>query len=394
MSEKPKLNLIFLTFLVGGNKIHSYRLSFDPKLYFRLNPEKTHEIPEEVFKFGKDKAIIYIIFYDSNDNELTTVKYPIYYCSINTVYIEENYIKNGYNLEIDFKYSNNLSIKINDKEIKILDSIETKDRKKITLINFNTPRITANEEDINIISEIEKCNVKSPMNFYRLSINMKDPEMKKIVQPIKEMSSPNIHLLNESKTILDKFYKNIIELLKIENNDDYAKKYQNILKKYIKKIKKVEFDINKSIDYLEHYFKEHPIDFKIIFEYQIFCLFKDGKRKYKENQEFFKNIVNGMFQFYDKIKDEENIKLYDKIGLLSIIRNSYFLCQTINDLNELNLFYIISSKCAENSIIKKTKKMFDDFISQLSDESKLFEYLLNLDSGVGYYNNEKVYILI
>ena len=100
MSEKPKLNLIFLNFLVGGIKINSYRLSFDPKLYFRLNPEKTHEIPEQVFKFGKDKSIIYI-------------------CSINTIYIEENYIKNGYNLEIDFKYSNNLSIKINDKEIKI-----------------------------------------------------------------------------------------------------------------------------------------------------------------------------------------------------------------------------------------------------------------------------------
>ena len=35
--------------------------------------------------------------------------------------------------------------------------------------------------------------------------------------------------------------------------------------------------------------------------------------------------------------------------------------------------------------------MFDEFISQLSDDSKIFEYLLNLDSGVGYYNNEKVY---
>ena len=220
---------------------------------------------------------------------------------------------------------------------------------------------------------------------------MKDPEMKKIVQPIKEMSSPKIHLLNESKNILDKFYKNINELLKIKNNDDYRKKYQNILNKYIKKIKKVEFELNKSKDYLEQYFKEHPIDFKIIFEYEIFCLFQDGKLIYKENQEFFKNIVNGMLQFYNKIKNEENIKLYDKIGLLSKISNSYFLCQTFNDLNELNLFYIISSECAENSIIKKTKKMFDDFISKLSDDSKLFEYLLNLDSGVGYYNNEKVY---
>ena len=401
MSEKPKLNLIFLTFLVGGNKINSYRLSFDPNLYFIHNSEEAHKIPEEafkaheiseeVFKFGKDKAIIYITFYDSNGNNLATVKYPIYYCPINTIYIEENYIKKGYNIEIDFKYSNDLSIKINDKEIKILDTIETKDRKKITLINFNTLRISANQEDINIIPEIEKCNVKSPINFYRISINMKDPEMKKIVQPIKEMSSPKIHLLNESKNILDKFYKNINELLKIKNIDDYRKKYQNILNKYIKKIKKVEFELNKSKDYLEQYFKEHPIDFKIIFEYEIFCLFQDGKLKYKENKEFFKNIVNGMLQFYNKIKNEENIKLYDKIGLLSKISNSYFLCQTFNDLNELNLFYIISSECAENSIIKKAKKMFDDFISKLSDDSKLFEYLLNLDSGVGYYNNEKVY---
>ena len=179
MSEKPKLNLIFLTFLIGGKKINSYELSFAPNnLYFIHNSEFTHEIPEEVFKYGKDKAIIYIILYDSKGKYLTTVKYPIYYCPINTIYIEEKYIRNGYNIEIDFKYSNDLSIKINDKEIKILDSIETKDRKKITLINFNTPTITANQEDIKIISEIEKCNAKSPINFYRLSINMKDQEKK------------------------------------------------------------------------------------------------------------------------------------------------------------------------------------------------------------------------
>ena len=28
--------------------------------------------------------------------------------------------------------------------------------------------------------------------------------------------------------------------------------------------------------------------------------------------------------------------------------------------------------------------MLDDFISQLKDDSKLFEYLLNLDSGIGW----------
>ena len=235
MSEKTKLNLIFLTFLSGGNKIHSYRLSFAPNnLYFMHNSEKTHEIPEEVFKFGKDKAIIHIILYDLKGGCLSTIKYPIYYYTINTIYIEENYIGNGYNIEIDFKHSKDLTLKINEKEIKILDSIGTKDRHKITLINFNTSTITANQENINIISEIENRNVKSPINFYRLSINMKDPEIKKIVQPIKEMSSPKIHLLNESKIILDECYKNINELLNIKNNNDYKKKYEYILNKYKK----------------------------------------------------------------------------------------------------------------------------------------------------------------
>ena len=392
MSEKPKLNLIFLTFLSGGNKIHSYKLSFAPNnLYFIQNSEETHEIPEEVFKLWKDKAIIYIILYDVKGECLTTIKYPIYYYSINTIYIEENYIGNGYNIEIDFKHSKDLSLKINEKEIKSLDSIGTKDRHKITLINFNISTITANQKDIDILQEIVKCNEKSPINFYRISINMEDPEIKKIVQPIKEVSSPKVHLLNEKKIIFDEFYKKLKELIEIKNNDNYKEKYELIVEEYTNKIEMFDYELNKSKDYLEQYFEEYSIDFEIILDYELFGLLIDGEEKYKENQEFFKKIVEGMEQFFNKIKDETNIKIYDKIGLLSKICNAYLICKNFNDLNELDLFYIISSECAENSIIKKTKKMFDEFISQLSDDSKLFKYLLNLDSGVGYYNNEKVY---
>ena len=392
MSEKPKLNLIFLTFLSGGNKIHSYKLSFAPdNIYSINNSEVIHEIPEEVFIFGKDKAIINIILYDVKGGCLTTIKCPIYYYSINTIYIDENYIGNGYNIEIDFKHSKDLTLKINEKEIKILDSIGTKERNKITLINFNIPTITVNQKNIDIIKEIEKCNAKSPINFYRISINMKDQELKKIVQPIEEMSSSKVHLLNESKIILDEFYKTLKELIKIKNIYQYKKKYKSILKKYNKKIPEIDYELNKSKVYLEQYFKKHPIDFEIILNYELFRLLRDGEQKYKNNKKFFKIIVEGMEQFYETIKSEEKINIYDKIGLLSKISNAYLLCKNIKDLNELDLFYIISSECAENSIIKKTKIMFDEFISQLSDDSKIFEYLLNLDSGVGYYNNEKVY---
>ena len=254
MSEKPKLNLIFLTFLSGGNKIHSYKLSFAPNnLYFIQNSEETHEIPEEVFKLWKDKAIIYIILYDVKGECLTTIKYPIYYYSINTIYIEENYIGNGYNIEIDFKHSKDLSLKINEKEIKSLDSIGTKDRHKITLINFNISTITANQKDIDIIQEIVKCNEKSPINFYRISINMEDPEIKKIVQPVKEVSSPKVHLLNEKKIIFDEFYKKLKELIEIKNNDNYKEKYELIVEEYTNKIQMFDYELNKSKDYLEQY---------------------------------------------------------------------------------------------------------------------------------------------
>ena len=178
---------------------------------------------------------------------------------------------------------------------------------------------------------------------------MKDPEIKIIVQPINEESSSKVHLLNESKIIFDKFYKDLKELLEITNNNDYKKKYKFNLNKYNKKIHEFVYELNKSKDYLEQYFKEHPIDFEIILYYELFCLLKDGKEKFKKNKELSKNIVEGMEQFYKKINEEEKIKIYDKIGLLSKISNAYLICKNINDFNELNLFYIISSECDENS---------------------------------------------
>ena len=61
------------------------------------------------------------------------------------------------------------------------------------------------------------------------------------------------------------------------------------------------------------------IDFVIIFKYELFCLFKDGKEKYKK--ELFDKTVERMNHFYDKIKKETNIKIYDKICLLEKISN-------------------------------------------------------------------------
>ena len=61
----------------------------------------------------------------------------------------------------------------------------------------------------------------------------------------------------------------------------YKNRYESIYMEYKKKIPNIDPELNKSTKYLEKYFKKHPIDFEIIFKYQIFCLFKDEKKEYK-----------------------------------------------------------------------------------------------------------------
>ena len=388
MEEKSKLNLIFLSFIVGGTKFHSYQLSFESKnKHIIHDSEESYEIPEKVFQYGKDKAIIYIILFDSIGNELTTIKYQVFYHSTNSIYIEEKYNEKGYNFEIDFKNSNNLVMKIYDREFKTFDNIGTKDRQKITFINFGVTSINVNQRNINYLSAIEKCKVESSINFYRLSINMEDPDLKIIVQPVEETKAPKIDSLNNSKTVLENLYTKLEELLLINE----SKQYESISEEFCDKIPDIGYELNKPQNYLQQYFKEHPIDFDIIFKYEIICLFRDGETIFSKNKVLFEKIVERMKQFYDKIKHDTNIQIYDKIGLLSKITAVYLLCENLEDLEEINLFYIIPSNCAEKSIINKAKKMFDDFISKLSDESKIFFYLLNIDSGVGYYNNQAVY---
>ena len=39
----------------------------------------------------------------------------------------------------------------------------------------------------------------------------------------------------------------------------------------------------------------------------------------------------------------------------------------------------------------KTKIMFNNFLSNLTEKSKIFKYLLNINAGIGFYKNEPIY---
>ena len=59
----------------------------------------------------------------------------------------------------------------------------------------------------------------------------------------------------------------------------------------------------------------------------------------------------------------------------------------------MNIQYSIVSKCDPNSIISKAIKFYDEYVENLTKKSKVFRYLVNLDSGLGENNEEPIYTL-
>jgi len=60
-------------------------------------------------------------------------------------------------------------------------------------------------------------------------------------------------------------------------------------------------------------------------------------------------------------------------------------------LKEINIEYYLVSECEKNSIIDKAIHFYDEFVNNITEDSKVFQYLLNIDSGIGYYEGDPVY---
>ena len=391
MEEKPKVNLIFYSVFIEEEKIHSYQFSFEKKdidKHLVANLEHLYPIPEEVFEFGEDKALISINLCDSLGNVITEIKFDIYYC-YNNVYIGKENTKSGYNFELDLMNALDLNVYLNKQQFNTFDTVNTKYRKKITILNYKSVFINVNKTKIEIKELIEQCQEKS--FFYRFSINLIEENPKIIVQPVKKFDKPDLHLLKKDKSFIDIFYKELSQL--IEKDSDYKSNYKENIKFFINNIASIEYKLNTSKKYLDKYFKEHNIDLETVFRYIIFEVFKNHEEKYSNDKELFKNLFLKMNNFYNKIKEEDDktLTIYDKINLLKGISNTYLYCNDINELNSIDIKYYIVSKCDKNSIIDKTKIMFNNFLSNLTEDSKIFTYLLNINSGVGFYGKEPVY---
>ena len=182
MEVKPTIKLLFFSLLKDEIQIVSYKLSFDNTIYEIKSQDKLFNIPKEIFKYGKDKAKIFIELFNSSDKLLNKIEFPVNY-SENNIYFQLDGTGKGMNFDMIFKNFKDLKISISGKDFNSLDSAGTKDRKKLTILNYNLCSIYVIKTEINLIG-------KKSSEFLQYSINLKD--YKVIVQKKKSLNHNNL----------------------------------------------------------------------------------------------------------------------------------------------------------------------------------------------------------
>ena len=379
-NEKPTINLIFLYFFSAGKKIEFYKLCYDSNIHQINSSNATHEIPEQVFKYGELKALISIELYNSSKEKIKTINFPVDYCK-NNIYIQIDSEDFGINFNCIIKNAKeDLKIISQGKKFDSLDRCGTNDRKRLTILNYNLNSIKIND---NVIF-VNKFSEQS--DFIQYSVDLKD--FKVIAKKIEEPNQPDLHILMKKKNIIENFYKELTELIK--NKFNYHNQYYNTLNYYKSKIDLFNFNLHLPKQYLKEYFLINTIELETIFKYNIFFLFFIGKKKYSKDITLFEEIYNKLKEFYTKIESEESLEIYEKIILLCRITRILYYSDDYNSLKKMNVQYSIVSKCEPDSIIGKAIKFYDEYVKKLTDKSKIFHYLVNLDS-LGQYGENSVY---
>ena len=94
----------------------SYKLSFENTLHEVKSLDKDFNIPEELFKNGKDKAKIFIGLYNSSNQILNNIEFPVNYGE-NNIYIQLDGTGKGMNFDMIFKNFKDLKISISGMDL-------------------------------------------------------------------------------------------------------------------------------------------------------------------------------------------------------------------------------------------------------------------------------------
>ena len=374
--------------------IKRFKLQFmDSIENIQLEKEYKYNIPENIFLSNENEASLSLILYSR------TAEYEFLFKvnkGENNAYIQLDYLfKTVYQLIIYSKEKYQIS-QLNQKFNK-LDTNGNMLRKRLTLINAD-PSIVINNEKLNLFTIIDEHynNKNSTTDFFQISANIEKVDnklkksfiVKKIDQKVKEIEEEDISSVIKKKNLLDDFINDFENMIK---NENFILSYGNLKKKY-EKIFKMNQPIFNDDEYINNLCKEKSLtDSKIFFATFFIIYILKFFNELKDDKKFLSELYKTAKEDYIKIDSNDNLKMDEKIKLLSVYLFIYRDCKKMSDLNSLKIRTFIFSKRVKKSIIDKVCTFYEQFFELLEEDSDVFFHLLQINSGIGFFKKNKVY---
>ena len=367
MSSFIELNFFYIKIKL----IKKFKLNFNKTIEEINSDSFKYNLPENLFMYNKNKAIISLKLYD--DFEEYEFLFNVYK-GLNQAYIQLDYFfRKVYEIII---YSEiNHKIMYLGKELNKLDSLGNKYRKRILLINTED-NLKIDNESLNLYKIVLNNfdNKDSDTEFFQVSAliqrdnnegrNKKQFIIKKIEEIVDIIQ---LDIIN-NKDLLNNFLNDMNITIK---KDTFFLSIDNLKRKYKLIFNETFPELNGDNEYINYLCVYNNLtdinQFYIFYLAQFF--FKN--QIILNNQILLQSIIKRIEEDYKNI-DLDKIKIPEKIKIISTFFSIYNDCEEISHLKALKIKYFLFSERQKNSIMDKVYIFFEKFIELLSEESKIF----------------------
>ena len=290
-------------------------------------------------------------------------------------------------------FYNEDEIKISVGDVEITDYDQCSKFKRFGLININNRIIKINNIEINL--EYFEPDISGNANSFQFSFYniTKKYIVSKIIQIPQKKSIFNYYE-NEYHT-LSQFSQKLINLkqeIKINKNETlFNEKYGLLFNNYIyyfKKMKELNLILPKK--YLQNIINDdkYVTLFYYITQLMIFYIFSTCNDKNVYN---FCKIFDYIEVIYNQLL-KDKLERFETISILMNLKVLFDKLRSCEKFINIKFHYIKIAEIKKNTIMDLSLKFLNDYIDNLNEESPSFLNLVEINSGYGYFKNEKMFI--
>ena len=273
-----------------NNTIIGYQLSFQNGIQFLKNESVTFNIPDNVFKYGKDKTLINIQLFGTNLKEKKVHKFFVHRGD-NKAYVQLKYLSD-ISYEIIFNGNHINKLNLSEKEFTELDTMGNNKLKRLILINYFDSYLFINNIGYNLLDIVRFNCTDVISNSYQL-IELDYSKKEYIVKPIEDKKKFDIEFFKKKKDKILSFEGQLNILFK-SNDEEYDLIKENIVNRFSDIINHETSYMNESEEYLNELFNNNLFLNEELFYNYFLCNFflKNGNDFNKTNRNVVKAFIN------------------------------------------------------------------------------------------------------